>query len=104
MEPSISMRCRITASFLASATFAFRMPARLASFAAQLFKAPAFDWRCQDDMGSLVKRRTHALVSDLGNPSRDIDLPGLIFLRRHAETRANLFEDENRAGLSMAAT
>ena len=34
------MRCRINASFLASATFAFFIPARLASLAAQLFKAP----------------------------------------------------------------
>lgn len=38
--PSASIRCRITASFLASATAAFLNPARLASLAAQLFKAP----------------------------------------------------------------
>ena len=36
--PSTSMRCMITASLRASATFAFFMPARLASRAAQLLR------------------------------------------------------------------
>jgi len=40
LVPSASMRCRITASFLASATFAFFIPARCAIFAAQLFRLP----------------------------------------------------------------
>ena len=35
--PSTNIRCRITASFRASATFALRMPARLATRIAQLF-------------------------------------------------------------------
>jgi hypothetical protein len=38
-----------------------------------------------------LHRRTHALVSHLGDPPGHIDLPGLIFLRRHAEMRANRF-------------
>ena len=37
--PSTSMRCMITASLRASATFAFFMPARLASRIAQLLRA-----------------------------------------------------------------
>jgi hypothetical protein len=40
--PSASILCRTTASFLASATLALRMPARLARRAAQLFKAEPF--------------------------------------------------------------
>ena len=43
--PSTSMRCRITASLRASATFAFAMPMRLASCMAQDLSAEAFTGR-----------------------------------------------------------
>ena len=39
--PSASIRCRTTASFLASATFALRMPAHFATRIAQLFSDEA---------------------------------------------------------------
>ena len=40
--PSASIRCKTTASFRASATFALRMPARLATRIAQLFSDEPF--------------------------------------------------------------
>ena len=91
LVPSTHMRCRITASFLASATFAFCMPCALGELRRPALQGAAFDRHGQDDMGGLVKHRAHALVSDLGDPPRDIGLPRLIFLRCHAEMRANRF-------------
>ena len=43
--PSTHIRCKITPSLRASATFAFFIPVRLANFTAQLFKPPPFTGR-----------------------------------------------------------
>ena len=43
--PSTHIRCRITASLRASAPFAFFIPARLASFIAQLLRLAPFTGR-----------------------------------------------------------
>src|ERR1700730_2342297 len=74
------------ASLRASATFAFFMPARLASFVAQLLR-PAR----QDDVGGLIESGAHASVADLADPPGDIRLAGPVFLRRQAKMRSDPF-------------
>ena len=79
----------ITASLRASATFAFFMPARLASRIAQLLRAvqPLSGWVRM--MWPLVERRSHSLVADLADPASDVRFTRLILLGGQPEMRPN---------------
>src|SRR4028119_44541 len=79
--PSASILCRTTASFLASATLALRMPARAARRAAQLFRAEPFTGRVRMTFASeavprTVQRGPHPGVADLGDPPGHVRFPG----------------------------
>ena len=57
LVPSLHMRCMITASLRASATFAFLRPRRLATFIAQAFSHDHFFVQRQHDLSRFVEKR-----------------------------------------------
>jgi len=63
--PSASMRCMMTASLRASATFAFCMPARLGELGGPALEVRAFDRLGQDDVGGLIEGGGAPLLSPI---------------------------------------
>src|SRR4051794_2407296 len=101
--PSTSMRCITTESFLARATLALRMPARLARRAAQLFSAEPFTGRVR-----MMLAASYSAVRPLASPillMRPVTSvsPDWFFLGVGPKWAPTAFEERTRSGSSTAA-
>jgi hypothetical protein len=97
------MRCSITASFRASATFAFVIPARRASFIAQLLSPDPLIGRV-----SMTFAASYSAVRTLASPILVIRpltsvSPDWYFLGVSPKWGPTRLDDENREGSSIAA-
>ena len=95
---------RTTASFLASATFALRRPARLAMRAAQFFSAEPLTGRVRMAFATSYSAvRTPASPTLLMRPVTSVSPDWYLFGVR-PKCAPTAFEERNRPGSSIAAT
>ena len=87
--PFTQMRCKMTASFRANATFARFMPRRCATSSAQRLKGREAHRPRQQDVRPLIEGRAHHRVTDPADCARDVRLTRLVFAGGQAEVCAH---------------